>query len=446
MRRVLILSFVLLTSSCGGVDLSTQNLLHPEILMLRTEPPAVVLPAEITAEVRVYDPERKVRNVLWYLPLRADLYDLERFGRLTDLLRNPERASSLGFLYLGSGFSVTITLPSLPPPPLDPSLSLDTLPIPLLVILDRGEGEPLLKGIKRLRWVIPELVERTLAETLGRPPTPEERERAIRIRLNRNPEITGVNLFEMTGEGPYPARAREDLKVRRELQGVPLTLPVLSPGKGVRIVPEMVDPDSELGIGRGEPGFNYLTTIYLSPEGEFFAVTITSSDWLPLKYRGQSPFSRPEITDLPPGIKTIYLTLLDHQGGVTGTAFDLLFGDPSPPPFPSGTTLAYLVENRNRLLWVYTATPLPGKPGEAITLPVVLFPSPSLPLGVTAVVTPEPPEITLEDLDLLERDPLSAIRFIGVPVAVPGRWVRSFPLPLGYAKSSDLQDFVTRSP
>lgn len=425
----LLLIFLVSLWSCGGIDLSTQNLTHPEILMLRSDPPALIPPQTVTASVRLYDPERRAQAVHWYIPIRFSLYDLERFGAITDRLVNPEEAIPNGFLYLGSGFKVEVPIPSLPVTQALEGVGLDTFPLPLLAVIVL-QGEKPLKGIKRLRLVIPELVKETLTREYGRPPTESELEEALAIRLNRNPEVTGVSLLGVPPQGPYPEEAMNDLKVRRELASLPLTLPVLTGAGGLRMIPLLHDPDLARARQRGEPGFNFLTVTYLSPQGEFFHLSVSSADWVPIKFRNQSLFTKPEKVPVPPGIKTLYLTIFDHQGGVTLTALDLLYNDPSPPDPPPGTSFAYLLENNGRLLWLYAPQSLTGSVTEPVTLTVRLYPNPSLPLGVTGVVTQDPPSLALANLDLLEADPLSTREYLEKPVRLPGRVIREISFPL----------------
>lgn len=429
-RGKILLPFLpFLFSSCKGVDLSTQNLTHPEILMIRSDPSALIPPAKVTAAVRVFDPERRTRGVHWYLPLGFDLYDLETFARSTNALRDPGKAGELGFLYLGSGFEVELLIPSLPIGEGRESLPFDSFPLPLFVVLDQGEVEVPLKGLKRLRIVIPDLVAKHLTRELGRPPSAEELDQALRIRLNRSPEITGVTLLQVPQGSPYPRSAMEDLAIRRGLSGEPLLAPLLLSGQGLRLIPHLEDPDLATNPERGQPGFNYLTVTYLSPEGEFFALTPTSSDWVPQKLSFSSPFESPEEVPITPGLKTFYLIAFDHQGGVTATALDLGLGDFEPPPYPDPATLAYLFENRGRLLWLYSATPLTFSALEPGTVTISLYPQGGVPLGVTGVVVPSPPQGILADLDLVERDPLRFAKLPSPPFALTGRWLRLFTRP-----------------
>ena len=421
MRPLVVLGLLFLgVWGCSVGDSEFNNLRGPEILYIQADPPALIPPGEVTLSVRIYDPQFLVEGIHWYLPVSTSIYDLSRWVRSLDRLKDPLNTQE-GFLYLGSGAQVTVVVPELPAELARNTPFYDTLPLPVLVVVARRDGT-VLKGMKRVRLVFPELVEELLKQQ-GEPVTAAAVTREVERRLNQNPKVEELLLYRAPPRGTYPEEGLSDLKVRRELAAVPLTEPLL-PGAGryaLRLIPHLQDPDLAKNIPKWAPGYNYLTVEYRVRRGSLYPLTLTSTDWIPLRFRERQEGFRSRLVEdeLPPGIYTVYGIVLDHQGGVAGFAIDVDLR--SPPPLKP----ALLLRSGRRLLWVHLSPEAAtASVGSTVTLPVELYEDLRYPLGVTAAYTLRPPARYTLDLDRLEADPLYRKQWLHQPVWVEGKVLR----------------------
>lgn len=413
--RVLVAMTALLAAllpACSDPLESPDSLERLRIVEVRSEPPALIAPGVVTASVRIADPQFRSAEFRWYLALAF------RPDKLIELARrswsDPESAPDLadGFVPIGTGPVVTVPVPPLPESGFPEELEFDTIPLPLAVavIVDGVEY----KAFKQVRLVIPALVERGLARSLGRAPTTAETADALRVRLNRNPTIVGWDVSRVPATGEFGLDEIIDLKERRRLSKAPLPAPMLPPGSraALRFEPHVVDPDVRDDDEPGRPGYNYLSAQLLRTAGESYPLTLTSHDWAPLRLEQKNLFDPPSvIRDVAEDLQTVRWVLTDRQGGVAHQAIEIdLGGSPAAPM--RGPAGSVLVAEGGRMLWFAAATPDLLAAAEAATGPVRLqarlWYDPRPPLGVTAVVEAfesSPVTTPTAELDSLDADP-----------------------------------------
>lgn len=411
-------------AGCSETLESPDSLARFRIVNIRTEPPALIAPGTVTASIRVADPEFRSAEFTWYLALAF------RPDRLIGLAERDWAGSDApgiddGFVALGTGPTVTLPVPPLPLGELPEDILFDTVPLPLAVSI-RIDGREY-KAIKQVRLVIPELVERGLARTLGRAPTTAETAEALRVRLNRNPEVKGWRYARVPDRGEYDLDAIIDLKVRRGLRSEALAAPALPVGarQGLRFEPIIVDPDVRPDDQLGQPGFNYLSADLLRTAGESYPLTLTAYDWVPLRLVQKNLFDPPDIIrDVVPDLQTVRWVLNDRQGGTAHQAIEIDLGGP-PPEAMRGPAGALLIREATRMLWLAAADPALIAAAEAATGPQVvvarLWYDPRPPLGVTgSVETLAPLAVTPTTavLDGFDADPALRARLRAVPVTL----------------------------
>lgn len=429
-RRVLIAAALVGLAGCSETLESPDSLARFRIVNIRTEPPALVAPGAVTASVRVADPEFRAAEFTWYLALAF------RPDQLIELARRDWAGSDApgiedGFVELGTGPTVTLPVPPLPLGELPEDTVFDTIPLPLAVSI-RVDGREY-KAFKQVRLVIPELVERGLARTLGRAPTTAETEEALRVRLNRNPVVEGWRYARVPDRGEYDLDAITDLKVRRELRQAALVAPALPIGakQGLRFEPIVVDPDVRPDDQLGQPGFNYLSADLLRTAGESYPLTLTAYDWVPLRLEQKNLFDPPDIIrDVAPDLQTVRWVLNDRQGGTIHQAIEIDLGGP-PPAAMRGPAGALLVREATRMLWLAASDSAVIAAAEAVTGPQIvaatLWYDPRPPLGVTGSVEALAPlgvTPATAVLDGFDADPALRTRLRAAPVTLEAEILR----------------------
>lgn len=410
------------SAACTEPVESPDSLDRVRIVHLASEPPALVPPGEVTMQVRVYDPAFRTPRIYWYLALAF------RPDRLIELARldwsDPEALDlglDSGFLFVGEGTSVTLSIPALPFDRLPDDLGFDTVPLPVAVAVE-FEGE-VYKAFKQVRLVLPELVRRGLQSQLGREPDEEELAAALAARLNRNPTLHGFSYAEAPAAGAYDLDLVLDLKLRREAGLRPLTAATGIGGRrGLRVVPQWSDPDTDPTRGVGDPGYNYFSGRLLRERGQTYPLDLTSFDWVPHRLTQRSLFDEPSVHwDVPPGLVGLRYQLFDRQGGTAFAALEVDAGGPPEPPH-RGSAGSLLVEESGRLLWFRVDDPALLAQARAADGPRLLgsraWYTPVHPLGITAVaelLAPSAATIPVRPgtLDLADADPLRRAEWQG---------------------------------
>lgn len=432
MRRLTMLSIAaLLLPACSDPLESADSLRRLRIVEVRSEPPAIVAPAVVTASVRISDPKFRTAEFHWYLALAFEPEALIEIAERPWADPDSSPGLSDGFVAIGTGPTVTVPVPPLPVGQFPEELEFDTIPLPLAVavVVDGVEY----KAFKQVRLVIPELVERGLTRSLGREPTTAETEEALRVRLNHNPVIDGWEVARVPASGVFGLDEIIDLKVRRALAFAPLAAPMLPLGSraALRFLPRLSDPDVREDDEPGRPGYNYLSGQLLRTAGESYPLTLTSHDWAPLRLEQANLFDPPElIRDVPPELQTVRWVFTDRQGGTAHKAIEIDLGGP-PPAAMRGTAGSLLVQEDGRMLWFSAATAALVEAAEAATGPIRLqariWYEPQPPLGVTAAVdalSPSPVTKPTSVLDDLDADPGRRSALVAAPVTIDASVLR----------------------
>jgi hypothetical protein len=432
MRRATLLTIAaLLLPACSDPLESADSLQRLRIVEVRSEPPAIIAPAVVTASVRISDPRFRSAEFRWYLALAFNPETLIEIAERP--WADPESAPGLsdGFVAIGTGPTVTVPVPPLPAAQFPEELEFDTIPLPLAVaiVVDGVEY----KAFKQVRLVIPELVERGLTRSLGRAPTTAETAEALRVRLNRNPVLDGWDVARVPSSGEFGLDEIVDLKVRRELLPAPLAAPMLPAGSraALRFEPRLSDPDVRDDDKPGQPGYNYLSGQLLRTAGESYPLTLTSHDWAPLRLEQANLFDPPNlIRDVPPELQTVRWVFTDRQGGTAHKAIEIDLGGP-PPAAMRGAAGSLLVQEDGRMLWFAAAADALIEAAEAATGPVRLqarvWYDPQPPLGVTAAVdaiSPSPVTEPTSVLDDLDADPARRAGLTAAPVTIDAAVLR----------------------
>ncbi len=400
-------------SACSmetGAKLDGARIVHMD-----ASPSAISPPAQVTASVKIFDPEFRRPTIQWYLvinPPRADFPAINQDLSDPDSIDDPENE----LFYLGSGTTVTGALPEIDPGEFPAGDIFDTVPLYVLASVKVGDEE--FKGFKQVRIVLPELVRRVLRRNIedetgeAREPTNDEVADAIRVRLNQNPVIKRVKLAVVPDDGEYSIGMTEDLLERRQA----VTRPVrhatgFTTRQGLRIEPVFFDGDLATNPAPAEPGYNKPEIDLLATEGTFYPMSLTSADWVPFDVKGGG-LSAPKIDPQQYPLVTVQATIYDRQGGTANIGMEIDAAQPPREPHRNGIGNVLLAEGQ-RMIWLSVTEPahLALEPDTRHQFSVALTYTAVLPHGVTGRIESAMPLTTGANvtattvLDDLDRDP-----------------------------------------
>lgn len=412
----------------------------PRVVAMQVEPPALVPPGEVTATIKIFDPEFRVPTIRWYVsanPPRADVDYLNQDLSDPADIDDPDR----NLLYVGDGTQVVLPVPSVPDDmlPSDVDAIFDTFPFYALASVKLGDME--FKGFKQIRVVLPTLVRRVLERQCTDDPNmpvcvdgidDAEVDAAIAIRLNRAPKLTGLDVAIVEPDGEYTLAMTMDLLKRRE---APTAAAIFATGIGakqaLRLLPQIDDPDLAANPEPGQPGYNKIEVDVLATAGKFYPLSLTAFDWVPFEVKGGGFAAKPKLEGGPHPLVTVQATVYDRQGGVDNVGFEIDNGEP-PRESHRGTAGSVLVAEGKRMQWlrVGDAATLAAIPlGQSLAISASVSYEAIMPHGIVArldTFAVTSPVTATTFFDGLDRNPYRRHEFDATPIAFIGVAIRTW--------------------
>lgn len=333
---------VLLSAGCQPDFARESNLSKPRVLAIKLDKPVVRVGETATASILLYDPTWRKPVIHWALALNPLPVEALRrnYGDPATL------AMEDGFLYLGQGTMVTVTIPPLPK--LEEQLTsfgIEQFALPLVAFVDWPDGQRLL-AFKQVKITSPFAVQKLLTATTSPTALTEAVRERIAFLNNHNP-VAGPPLFS-SRQKPFSAEERTWLAKRKAAAFVADSLQTVA-GGAIRVQWPVTDVDNT-NLQRGDEGYNIVEASFYLEEAMRYPLTRTAADLVLEHFRQSSAFAEPKYIPFGKGIYQGCMVVTDRKGGLSWRLFNVDVESDPPDNLPTLDRVA-LLRSGNLLFW-----------------------------------------------------------------------------------------------